>query len=310
MSKIDKALIRCVYTLPNLGMFYIFRFVDALCEIIKHSRNLQHFTLGCIPELNDFVEPLLRLLAIHQANSMQSLHLAGVKADPEFYQLAQISPHCFHSLRNLQVLSIDHDYVSDEMLKPFLSSTPQKRAPLKSLIMHVHGKEVPRNTVSNVTWQEMMKYNPQLEVTLTLIHSVDGMNKLLDILKPAMPLTHLHMLFCYEMNISAIVFIQRHLWRQLKTFYVVEGMVDNIPMVYEDIEATNPFVMLAWKCINLQQFTFIGNMGDFSFLCIYTVQYIRSVVSYMYMLHIYLDDVMFCKLVLSTLFGLNLLNVD
>lgn len=235
-------------------------YLDALEQIIRNSKKLKHISLGCISDLLDHAEEWLPLLAAFQGESMEVLHLSSVKEDPESYGLIDLPLRDLGNLSNLHTLGIDYDYVSVSLFDTLMQ---KGHAPLERLIIHVHGVEPGHEKIPNHTWQRMVKQNPSLEVTLNLIHSIDGTLALLDILQPAMPVAHLRMFFCQHLNTAAIGFISQHNCNTLQSIHIVDGFcLDYGPNQYVTATQENPFVMLAWRCHNLRHFTLTGYRID------------------------------------------------
>ena len=51
-----------------------------------------------------------------------------------------------------------------------------------------------------------------------------------------------------------------HYSRTLKSVQIVDGFQDGVPFEYIATTAEDPFVMLAWKCPNLEALTIIGEI--------------------------------------------------
>ena len=214
--------------------------------MIRNARHLRHLSLGCIGELTDQMGVLLPLLALHQSSTLEGLHIASVKEDPDSYGIIDFSVEHIRTFHNLNSLGIDYDYLNNDLL---LNLAGGNRAKLEKLIIHVHGIEPDHEKIRNMTWYH-------------LVHSIDGAARLLDILRPDMPLAHLRMFFCQDLNVAAINFIARNNYNTLQSLHIIDGMDDGQPYHYtmevgvQDEE--DPFVMLAWKCIKLRHFTLIG----------------------------------------------------
>jgi F-box protein 33 len=230
-------------------------FLDGVENAIQQARQLKHLSLGCISELCDHADELVELLTTHQMSSLQTLHIASVKENPDSYGLVDLPGESFAIFANLSVLGIDYDYVTDNLLLGFASAG---RVPLGKLVVHVHGIDSNQKPVSNNTWRQIVRTSPNLEVTLNLIHSLDGVANMLDLLRPAMPLAHLRMFFCQSINVAGINFIARHNYAKFQSIHIIDGVLDDRPNAYDVDTDEDPFVMLAWKCMNLKDFTVIG----------------------------------------------------
>ena len=233
--------------------------IDALASVLENATRLEHLSLGCIGELTDHADSLLPILARHHGRKMRALHIESVKEDPDSYGLIELPSHLFAAFSKLEVLGIDYDYLSSQLLETFGASN--RNVELKQLVLHVHGIDPQQEKIPNHIWYQLANRNPSLEVTLNLIHSIDGATGMLDLLQPAMPLAHLRMFFCGHLNVAAIHFMAMHMNSQLKTLHIVDGMSEIWgPTFYDDGSDTDPFVMLAWKCHNLAHLTLIGRL--------------------------------------------------
>lgn len=233
--------------------------LDTLGTLVEHSNHLECLSLGCIGEFTDHADFLLPKLACLHGTKLQALHISSVKEDPDSYGLIDMPSHLFATFTHLQHLGIDFDYLSNHFLDIFAANN--RAAPLKTLIVHVHGIDPQQEKIHNQTWRMLTSRNPTLQVTLNLIHSIDGASRLLDLLQPAMPLATLRMFFCGHLNVAAIHFIAQHMAASFQHLHVVDGMSEMWgPTFYDDGSETDPFVMLAWKCKKLSQFTLIGKL--------------------------------------------------
>lgn len=223
--------------------------------MVRNPRRLKQLSLGCIGELCDHADEILALLANHQASSLHTLHICSVKEDPDSYGLIELPPAHFEAFHNLHILGIDYDYVTNPLLQAFARPG---RVPLEKLVVHVHGIEPDHEKITNCTWRHLVRACPNLGVTLNFIHSIDGVMSLLDIVQPAMPLAHLRFLFCQQINVAGINFISRFNSKSLKSIHIIDGMQEERPNTYETETDEDPFVMLAWQCPNLQEFTLVG----------------------------------------------------
>ena len=191
-------------------------------SVIKSSRKLRHISFGCIADLIDHSDELLSCLAKYQAKSLETLHISSVKEDPDSYGLIDLPVEPFASFSSLEVLGIDYDYLNNYMLLSFCNNN--RLVQLQKLVINVHGIEPEHEKITSSTWRHLTNANPNLEVTLNLIHSIDGACGILDILQTAMPLAHLRMFFCQYLNIAGIDFIAQHMSQSLKSIYILDGM--------------------------------------------------------------------------------------
>uniref|UniRef100_A0A1W7RAJ0 F-box only protein 33 n=1 Tax=Hadrurus spadix TaxID=141984 RepID=A0A1W7RAJ0_9SCOR len=232
------------------------QYITALKQIICNAQRLKHLSLGCVEELLDHSDSFIALLGQHQYKSLQSLHLASVKEDPEHYALLDLPIDTFNVFCNLQVLSIDYDYISDNLL--FSLSKPRKKA-LTKLNLHVHGIDADHPGTSDTSWKQLRNFSPKLEVTITLLHSHDPSSVLQDIFHPSMPLTHFRAFFSPGLDAELLDVIAVLNSSTLKSVNLVESLGENhIPTGSFPPEPEDPLVMLAWRCRNLSHLTVVG----------------------------------------------------
>ncbi|XP_054719690.1 F-box only protein 33-like [Uloborus diversus] len=232
------------------------QYIKFLVTIIKKARRLEHLSFGCIEELLDSSEYFLKPLAQHQSNSIRSLHLSSVKEVPGNYFVYDISSTLFESFRNLESLSIDYDYMSDDLL--IVLSKPHHR-PLNRLIIHVHSLPFRLNEISSEAWKQISCHSPKLEVTINMLHFHNSPEYILAILKHEMPLVHFRAFFSSGFNedvITRLAFISKG---SLKSFVLVDELdEDSTPASVFPSSNIDPLIMLAWRCKKLSYIKIIG----------------------------------------------------
>lgn len=233
-----------------------FRFIQAIEEIVQGCRKLKHLSFGCSEELQAYSSSMLDSLAQHHGKHLESLHLASVKEDSEEYGIVDLDIYQLRKFTNLQHLSIDYDFVDRSLIEAF---TLNSATPLRTLVIHVHGVDPAHEMIPNPLWQQFSSCNPNVEITLNLVHSYSGVQSLLDILKPSLPLAHFRQFFCSKVNSAALGLMASQYPRTLKSIHIIDGFEMDCPVAYDTWSTReDPFVMLAWKCPNLKSFTLIG----------------------------------------------------
>ncbi|CAI9731240.1 Hypothetical predicted protein [Octopus vulgaris] len=231
------------------------QYLDNIEALIKTSRHLQHFALGCVEELLEHSNVFVNLLAEHHASTLESLHLASVKEDSESYGIIELNAIDFCRFMGLRSLSLDYDYLTNDLLLTFIDP---KKSKLENLVINVHGIDADHEVITNETWRRLRNHSSNLEVTLNLIHSFEGVAGLLNILQPSMPLAKFRQMFCSNINIASVSYISSHYNNTLKEIHIIDGFANGDPIVYEIEADEDPFVMLAWRCPKLMHFTLIG----------------------------------------------------
>lgn len=211
--------------------------------------------MGFAEELLEHSSIILDLLGRNCSRMLESLHIASIKEDSENYGIIDLSASQFLTFTALRHLSVDYDHMSNELLSAFSSGCKNK---LETLVVNVHGIDSEHEKVTNYSWIAVRKNCPKLEVTVNLIHSYDGVQGLLDILQPALPLTCFRQMFCTDLNPSAINYFSSHYKDTLRSIYIIDGLNDGFPIPYFSHMEEDTFVMLAWRCTKLEEFTLLG----------------------------------------------------
>lgn len=116
--------------------------------------------------MESLTEHAVELLgAIHSADHVQSLALATVKSQPNYYLIQSINPLSFERFHNLLKLSIDYDHLTDQWLEMF-----EGLRFLRELIVNVHGSEdFSQPAMSNEAWSKLTAKNASLRLHLVLV---------------------------------------------------------------------------------------------------------------------------------------------
>ncbi|KAJ9575885.1 hypothetical protein L9F63_007251, partial [Diploptera punctata] len=153
------------------------------------------------------------------------------------------------------VLSVDYDYVSDNMLAALCN------VGLIRFIIHVHGIEENHPGTTNSAWANFTQHNSNCELRLTLIHSYEAVEILhSDILKPSMPLTHLKAFFCEQLNNAALHILSSWYAQRLRSLWWVDslGSAAAQSLVQTGVGEPDPLVMAAWRCKHLEEIVLLG----------------------------------------------------
>nr|KAG5695288.1 hypothetical protein BaRGS_028223 [Batillaria attramentaria] len=240
---------------PAAARQYTVVYLDCIEKLIHTARHLHHFSLGCVEQLQVHTPSLLPLLAQRHASTLHTLHLVSVKEDSQNYGIVDLSPADLTPFRRLHTLSLDYDYLNADVL---LSMTEPDCTCLKKLLVHIHGVEPDHPHIDNATWRQVRRMCPELEVSLTLLHSYEGVGVLTSILQPSMPLVSFRQYFCSRVSVAAICFLGSQLSEVLRELEIVEGMPGGNPLYYDTSSPEDPFVMLAWRCSELHTLRLIG----------------------------------------------------
>ncbi|RWS25202.1 F-box only protein 33-like protein [Leptotrombidium deliense] len=229
---------------------------NAMKRFIGRHCNLKHLSLGCLEQMLNCTPSLLSIMAQRNNTSLQSLHLLTVKEDPDYYPVPDIPAHLFEPFVNLKVLSIDYDFMSDDLLSILAVK------PLEKLIINVHGLDDEHPGVSKSAWSKL-KWKQKLEVTLNLLHtddSPDGLREM--ILETDIPLSHFRAFFLgYNTGIAELIKVVaiKH-QNTLRSLVLLNSLAEStfFPNTCFSRATENELVMLAWRCKKLQHLTVIG----------------------------------------------------
>ena len=224
-------------------------------NIAMNSRKLRHFSLGCSEDILEHSSKLIEQLGLTNAHSLQKLFLASVKEDSENYGIIELDAFHFQQFSNLTHISLDYDYLTNALLEGFVD---RRKAKLQQMIIHVHGVDTRHEKVTESSWRLLSCHHPGLKVTLNLIHSMEGVDALLDILQPSMSLSQFRQLFCSHVNTAAITYMSTLYRHSLESVYIIDGLLNGYPVPYITNTDEDPFVMLAWRCYKLKHFSLIG----------------------------------------------------
>ncbi|XP_033222003.1 F-box only protein 33 [Belonocnema kinseyi] len=232
--------------------------MESLLKIMETTNNLEALSLGCIEELTASASVLLEPLQHYHAKHLTHLSLASIKDDPDHYDFLEFDCSVFSSFCRLRVLTVDYDYVSDILLNALDNGV------LERLVIHIHGLDDDYPGTSNQAWENFTQKNPLCELRLNLIHAYVAVTVLdTDILQPAMPLTHLKVLFCEHINIGALHSISVWYPNTLRSLIWIDSIdpTKHLPATFDPHEPNNPdpLVFVAWKCTKLVEIVFIGH---------------------------------------------------
>ncbi|XP_076248567.1 F-box only protein 33 [Calliopsis andreniformis] len=243
---------------------YVSALIVALVKIIERSDRLEALSLGCIEGLTVHSGVILTALCAKHAKHLTTLSLASVKDDPDAYDVLKcedldyICRCIFNSFSRLSLLTIDYNFVNDTLLEALNSGTMER------LVIHVHGWNDNYLGTTDSAWRNFVQKNPKCELRLNLIHSYVGIEMLnTNILCPSMPLTHLKVLFCENVNIRALHLLSTWYAHTLKSLIWIDSMGARISKsaTYDpdDPNSPDPLVLVAWKCTKLVEMVFIGH---------------------------------------------------
>ncbi|XP_063984787.1 F-box only protein 33 isoform X2 [Diachasmimorpha longicaudata] len=229
------------------------RIYKSLLKIIATAKQLKALSLGCNEDLSVRLEELIDTLILHHGKHLTHLGLASVKEDPENYEYVSLHPIVFSQFESLVVLTLDYEHLSDTLLESLTSGN------LERLVVHVHNWRDDQPSTSNVSWQRFVHNNKRCGLRLNLLHAYIGVTVLDSaILRPAMPLTHVKVLFCESVNLAALFNLSAWYSSSLKSFVWIDSINEDEMWPLTDDRA-DALVLMAWRCPNLLEMVYIGH---------------------------------------------------
>nr|XP_023024571.1 uncharacterized protein LOC111512658 [Leptinotarsa decemlineata] len=215
---------------------------------------LSKFSIGCVEDLSFFLEGILTNL---NPSLITDLGLATVKDDPTNYVRNNFDPRLLSPFPKLEVLSIDYDQLSDELLAILDSATE-----LRKLIVHLHAISEEHPGTTDEAWIKFRKKHPACQLSITIIHAFRDIDVLdQHVLRRHMPLTHLKVFFCEKVNIRVIENLSNYA-ETLRSIVWVDSLTDEqsswalVKPFYDD--SPDPFVLAAWLCKRLEEIVLFG----------------------------------------------------
>ncbi|XP_055384297.1 uncharacterized protein LOC129613969 [Condylostylus longicornis] len=234
-------------------------FVEPLKMLLSRRRSsIKIFDLGAIECLTYYAADFLKLLAKPQ--DLEEITFASIKFNPSSSSMLALEHMFFEKCTSLQILSLDYDSVTDELLKTI------QILPLKKLLICIHEVDRAHPGISETAWAEFASKFNKIDLILTLIYAYEAVELLqLSILKRSMPVTHLRVLFCNFMNVDALDVMSMYYQTTLKSVQWVDSAYQETDRNVMDLymrSGQDPFVMMSWRCKNLEEIVIHGYVLD------------------------------------------------
>ncbi|KAH8395223.1 hypothetical protein KR222_002789, partial [Zaprionus bogoriensis] len=230
-------------------------FVEPLKMFLSRKHQpCQTLDLGAIEALTYYGQDFLK--AIHKPQELLELTLASIKYDPSHYPILELDTTLLQKCAALQVLSLDYDTLSDELLHTI------QVLPLRKLLIVVHGLDREEHAgVSDAAWANFAMHFTDIDLVLTLLYAYEAV-ELLDrrIVGDHMPITHIRILFCELMNPVALDWMSVVNSKTLRSIYYIDSGCDRHRRLGG--RGQDPFVMLAWRCKKLEEIVVHGHPMD------------------------------------------------
>ncbi|KAH8302639.1 hypothetical protein KR044_009163 [Drosophila immigrans] len=233
-------------------------FVEPLKMFLsRKNQACQVLDLGAIEALTYYGYDLLK--AMGKPQELLQLTLASIKYDPNHYPILELDTTLLQKCASLQVLSLDYDTLSDELLHTI------QVLPLRKLLIVVHGLDRDEHAgVSDAAWANFSMHFTQIELVLTLVYAYEAVELLVNrIVGDHMPVTHIRILFCEYMSHDAIDGLSMANSDTLRSIYYIDSGNNRGHSNYlSNIRGQDAFVMLAWRCKQLEEIVVHGHPMD------------------------------------------------
>lgn len=235
-------------------------FVEPLILFLSRKRQpCQLLDLGAIEALSYYGHDFLK--AMGKPQELLQLTLASIKYDPSHYPILSLDSTLLQKCAALQVLSLDYDTLSDELLHTI------QVLPLRKLLIAVHGLDSEEHPdVSETAWSNFSDHFSSIELVLTLVYAYEAIALLQHrVLRSNMPVTHVRLLFCEKMNAEALDWMSLHYRETLRSIHYVDAPYKYSHRMNSSRRVSllqDPFVMMAWRCKQLEEIVVHGYLMD------------------------------------------------
>ncbi|CAG9766374.1 unnamed protein product [Ceutorhynchus assimilis] len=223
--------------------------VDLILGILPR---LSAFSLGGLEDLAQYTDCILGTLT---PLKVKLLGLASIKDDISNYEEKHFKLDLISFYKNLQILSIDYDQLSDKFLYRL-----EEAKNLQRLVVHLHA--IPKNHpgTTNLAWKEFKTSHPQCMLRLTVIHANSAIQDLhVEVLRNEMPLSHFKVFFCESVNIDVLHELSTFYARTLRSVVWIDSL-SKYPHSWaiKVSESPDPFVLMSWLCTQFQELILYG----------------------------------------------------
>ncbi|KAI9586813.1 hypothetical protein GQX74_002660 [Glossina fuscipes] len=229
----------------------------ARCDNLQGLR-FQTNSVGLVPPGDISEESLVDIE--HRPQELKALTLASIKYDPSHYPMFSMENTLLQKCSTLQVLSLDYDTLTEELLHAI------EILPLKKFLISVHGLDRHHRGISERAWSEFSANFNNIELIVSLIYAFEAVEVLqVRILRQNMPITHLRVLFCDYMNVEALEWMSINNNNTLKSIQWIDSAYKHSDKNIMDLflrSGQDPFVMMSWRCKNLEEIVIHGYVLD------------------------------------------------
>lgn len=234
-------------------------FVEPIKIILSRKKSsMKILDMGAIESLTYYGADFLKSIAKPQ--EIEQLTFASIKFDPSHYPIFVLEPVFLEKCASLQVLSLDYDTLNEDVLRTI------QILPLKKLMICVHGLDREHPGISEHAWSEFAKKFQNIDLIVSLVYAYEAVEVLqVRILRQNMPITHLRVLFCDFINVEALEWMSLNNKNTLKSVQWIDSAFKHPDKNVMDLflrSGQDPFVMMSWRCENLQEIVIHGYVLD------------------------------------------------
>ncbi|KAL1493896.1 hypothetical protein ABEB36_009578 [Hypothenemus hampei] len=227
--------------------------IEILDLIIAILPRLNAFSLGGLEELANYSDCIVRNLDPLKINL---LGLASIKDNLTIYEESHFTPDLISSFKNLQTLSIDYDQLSDQFLYNLKDAKNLQR-----VVVHLHAVPEKHLGTTNNAWKDFKNAHPRCLLRLTVIHAYVDIKTLHSrVLREDMPLSHIKVFFCEDINLELLHILSTFYSRTLQSVMWIDSLSDmpNSWKLTESDESPDPFVLMSWLCGQFEELILYG----------------------------------------------------
>ncbi|CAL8106787.1 unnamed protein product [Orchesella dallaii] len=238
-----------------LRSYFVKKVLEPLKDVLVARNCLETFSFPFIQELGHKGSVILDSLSkTNKAYSIQNLFLATVRnahvsglVGPSLVSVWNVN-----SFKSLQMLSLDHDVLSDNVLATL--GVDNRLGGLKRLSLTA----VSANPdVSNIGWTKFIANNPICGVRLTVTGRQVMVNHSSNLIFPSIPLTHFRTMHCKGIRISCMNSLIRWNEKSLEHLELIDENYDWMEYMSQTEEVDgeqflDPLIYAAWRCPNLR----------------------------------------------------------
>uniref|UniRef100_A0A1A9W7L6 F-box domain-containing protein n=1 Tax=Glossina brevipalpis TaxID=37001 RepID=A0A1A9W7L6_9MUSC len=209
----------------------------ARCDNVQGLR-FQTNSVGLVPPGDISEESLVDIE--HRPQDLKALTLASIKYDPSHYPMFSMENTLLQKCSTLQVLSLDYDTLTEELLHAI------EILPLKKFLISVHGLDRHHRGISERAWSEFSANFNNIELIVSLIYAFEAVEVL-------------------QMNVEALEWMSINNNNTLKSIQWIDSAYKHSDKNIMDLflrSGQDPFVMMSWRCKNLEEIVIHGYVLD------------------------------------------------